>query len=333
MIRLLNRVTHAGMDAIMCAMMNRNQWRLRRQAVSRENLDAYLEQCEHENQSTFYATPDENSSLRAPEWRRDANLLSWNSPIQGPHEENNTARALLFETTKPSGAPTLILLHALMSANDFGYRRIARRFNARGWNVLFPHLPYHYSRRPKGYGNGELAITSDLIRNAETLRQAVIETRQLMGWARRGASRKIAILATSYGAWIASLCLSREMTDFTILLQPVADVRHITFESPASSMMSDLLFNNNVLPELIDRHAHLSSPVRVKPLNSPDRITIIGGKYDLLSPSEKLKSLCSSWGGARYREVHQGHFGYSAMRCALEETEYYMTHSATEEHG
>ena len=44
MISLLNRVTHAGMDAIMCAMMNRNQWRLRRQAVSRENLDAYLEQ-------------------------------------------------------------------------------------------------------------------------------------------------------------------------------------------------------------------------------------------------------------------------------------------------
>jgi pimeloyl-ACP methyl ester carboxylesterase len=211
-----------------------------------------------------------------------------------------------------------------MSANDFGYRRIAARFNQKGWNVLFPHLPHHYSRTPRDYANGALAISSDLIRNAETIRQAVIELRQLIGWARRRGSRRIALLGTSYGAWIAALTLSLEETDFTILLQPVADVGHATFGSPASRTMASLLRKNGIHREAIDRHAHLSSPDRLTPLTQPERIVVIGGKHDRLSPPDSLRALCSAWGGARYLEVDQGHFGYRAMNLALRETERFL---------
>jgi pimeloyl-ACP methyl ester carboxylesterase len=211
-----------------------------------------------------------------------------------------------------------------MSANDLGYRRIANRFNQRGWNVQFPHLPYHYSRRPKGYANGSLAITSDLVRNGETLRQSVIELRQLIGWARQRGSQKIALLATSYGAWVAALTLPLEMTDFTILLQPVVDITHAIFGSPASRMMAGLLKKNGIHGDLIARHAHLSSPLHLTPLTPTDRIAVIGGKYDRLSPVESMKSLCTAWGGARYLEVNQGHFGYHAMHCALAEADRYL---------
>ncbi len=67
----------------------------------------------------------------------------------------------------------MIFLHALMSASDIGYRRIAARLNRRGWNVVLMHLPYHYSRVPRGHFNGALALTANLPQNAETLRQAV----------------------------------------------------------------------------------------------------------------------------------------------------------------
>lgn len=312
------------MDAIMCAMMNTAQWRLRDHAVTRERLEVYLLENECQDHRSYFATPDENRTLQPPEWRRDGQRLAWSSPRRGIHPENNTACAHLFDSAKPLGSPTVILLHALMSANDLGYRRIAKKFNQKGWNVLFPHLPYHYSRTPRGYTNGMLTITSDLIRNAEALRQSVIELRQLIAWSRQRGSRNIALLATSYGAWVASLALSLEQTDFTILLQPVVDVKHATFGSPASRMMAGLLKNNKISPEMLDRHAHLISPCNLKPLTSPERITIIGGKYDRLSPSEHLKSLCHSWGGARYREVDQGHFGYRAMRSALEESDRYL---------
>lgn len=324
MIPLLNRTAHAGMDAIMCAMMNTAQWRLRHHAVTKERLEAYLAACEKLDHRAYYATPAEDPSIPQPEWRRDGHRLSWTSPLQGPHCENNTARARLFDakgTTKdPGESPTLILMHALMSANDLGYRRIASRFNARGWNVLFPHLPYHYSRRPKGYANGALAITSDLIRNAETLRQSVIELRQLIDWSRDRGSQRIALLATSYGAWVAALAISMEETDFSILLQPVADVRHATFGSPASRMMAGLLKGNGIYPETIDRHAHLSSPPRLVPRTHPERIAIVGGCYDRLSPSETLIDLSNRW-GARYLEVEQGHFGYGAMKLGLAEAD------------
>ena len=56
------------------------------------------------------------------------------------------------------------MLHAARAHvyESIGYRRCADRFNELGWNACFLQLPYHYSRVPRGYWNGELAITADL---------------------------------------------------------------------------------------------------------------------------------------------------------------------------
>ena len=80
-----------------------------------------------------------------------------------------------------------------------------------------------------------------------------------MNWARQRGSQRTALLGTSYGAWISALTLSVEMTDFTVLLQPVADIFHATVDSPASRMMAGLLKRNCVHSDAIARHAHLSS--------------------------------------------------------------------------
>jgi pimeloyl-ACP methyl ester carboxylesterase len=324
MIRTLDRALHGGMDAAMCALMNFSQWRLRSHAVTRVRLERYLEECERLDAASYYATPDENRSLPSPNWSFDGMFVSWNSPLGDEYPENHLARAHYFRSDILGECPTLILLHALMSASDLGYRRIAGRFTARGWNVLFPHLPYHYSRTPRGYANGSLTITSDLIRNAETLRKSVIELRQLLGWARSNGSPRTALMGTSYGGCVASLAMAFEPIDFAVLLQPVADVPHATFRSPASTTMSGLLKKNGIFPEDLSRHAHLSTPGARRPLTSPDRITVIGGTHDRLSTPESLRSICENWGGARYLEVAQGHFGYRAMKLALKESDHYL---------
>ncbi len=104
-----------------------------------------------------------------------------------------------------------------------------------GWNACFVHLPYHFSRVPAGYWNGELAITPDLIRNAEGLRQSVIELRQLIDALRANGCREFGVLATSYGGWIGSLLTLVESDfRFVALMSPIVNVEHAIWQSPAA---------------------------------------------------------------------------------------------------
>ncbi len=73
----------------------------------------------------------------------------WQSPYPSGFAANDRARVDFFPATRHwPAAPTVFILHALMSASDLGYRMWARAFGRRGWNACFVHLPYHYSRRP-----------------------------------------------------------------------------------------------------------------------------------------------------------------------------------------
>jgi pimeloyl-ACP methyl ester carboxylesterase len=143
----------------------------------------------------------------------------------------------------------VFFLHALMSASDIGYRRIAHRFNQNGWNAVLVYLPFHYARTPAGYVNGTLALTSELIRNAETIRQAVMETRQLLELFRSRGTDRFGLIATSYGGWAGSLLLSLEGDfEFAALLQPLADIEDAIWNSPAASAIRSRLRQHQIEP-------------------------------------------------------------------------------------
>ncbi|OHE77971.1 MAG: hypothetical protein A3F67_05660 [Verrucomicrobia bacterium RIFCSPHIGHO2_12_FULL_41_10] len=348
---------YQSMDAIMCVMMNFIQWKLRHQTTTKKCLEAYLEECSSLDRTTYFATPPMEEFVQQS--LSGHNVLSWKSPRQGPFSENNRARALFFPADQHnstsrdkflsdnksfnrqqrtpncklqlrpndqnSKVPTLIILHALMSASDRGYRRIAAQMNQRGWNVLFPHLPFHYSRRPNGYSNGALAVTADLVRNGETLRQAVKEIRQLMDWSRVQGSERIGILGTSYGGWIASLVLSLEKVDFSLLLQPITEIDYATFKSPLSRIMARLLTAQGITSKHLNRHAHLTSPTHGIPQCAPERLIVIGGSYDTIALPKHLQHCCHYWKSSLYDEVEQGHFGHRAMRRAMEHIDFLIS--------
>ena len=162
----------------MCALINGIQWQLRYLVCTPEELDVYLSACEPLARGLFYEV------IEKPDVLQIGNFLQWQSPVKTAFPENDTARARVFLSPLGLRSPTVIFLHALMSASDIGYRRIAARLNRRGWNAVLMHLPYHYSRVPRGHFNGSLALTANLPQNAETLRQAVVEVRQLMNFFR-----------------------------------------------------------------------------------------------------------------------------------------------------
>lgn len=309
---LPKRVLSAMADGIMCGMMNIIQHRTGRDTVTRQQLMDYLTTCKPIPREEFYAVNG------LPTVQETGASIVWQSPRLSGHPENDRVRVNLYPP--PSGATGrwVIILHALMSASDVGYRRVASWFQARGWGAAFPHLPFHYSRVPAGTFNGELAITSHLIRNAETLRQGVCECRQLIQWLRGRGAAEVGILGTSYGGWTGALAsfLEKDLR-FLALVQPIADVEAAIWTNPGAATMRRQLTAAGVLPDMIRDHLHLSSPLHGTPLCNPSGIILTTGRFDRVSPPSALRELAGRWNAAREIEVNQGHFGYAALPATL----------------
>ena len=303
-----------GIDALMCASFNLLQSRHHLHERSREEMEHYVTACEKLTVENFYAVPND-AEIAAPIDAKPGATITWPSPINTNFPANNTARADLFPCARGWRAPTVLMFHALMSASQIGYRRYAARFNELGWNACFVHLPYHYSRVPRGYWNGELAITADLIRNAEGLRQGVIEARQLMATLRERGCEEFGLLGTSYGGWIGALVAMVERDfRFVALMAPIVNVEHAIWGSPAARFMRRELRRANIDPFLVARHFHLSSPIHNQPLCDAGRVLFVSGEFDLIARPQDVEEVHGKWRGSELLRVPQGHFGYRMLR-------------------
>ena len=314
-----------SVDLLLCASIN---WLHRRHPLnghSRQEMERYLTACERLSPQEYYVPPQAISSNGAPDSKpvvngtRNARMttLSWRSPIETAFAANNTARVDFFRTNVRTWtvAPTVFLLHALMSSSPTGYYRWAEKFNQLGWNACFAHLPYHFSRVPTGYWNGELAITPDLIRNAEGLRQGVIELRQIMESLREHGCREFGVLATSYGGWVgALLTLVESDFRFVALMSPIVNVEQAIWRSPAARRIRRELVQANIERVLVARHFHLSSPLHGRPVCDPTRILFVAGEFDSIAPPAEIEAIHQTWRGSELLRVRQGHFGHRMMR-------------------
>lgn len=310
---MLARFRATALDSVMCASMNLLQARHPLPARSREEMERYIKRCERLTAQEFYAPPPAGEIADRIDHR--FGTISWRSPIETSFPANNIARVELFPSRNGWNAPTVLMLHALLSATRIGYRRRAAYFNALGWNACFVHLPYHYSRVPRGYWNGELAITANLIRNAEGLRQGVVELRQLMAALRRCGCPEFGILGTSYGGWIGALVAMVERDfRFVALMAPIVNVEHAIWENPATRLMRHHLRRARIERELVAQHFHLSSPAHNQPLCDPERILFVAGEYDSIARVSDIEAIREKWRGSELLRVSQGHFGYQMLR-------------------
>jgi len=311
-----HRLAASGIDGFLCASINFLHTRHRLNERSRHEMERYVQECERFTADQYYASAHDDNLAEA--LRNGNATITWRSPIVTEFPANNIARADVFRSEHGRSAPTLFILHALMSASRVGYRRCAQGFNRLGWNVCFIHLPYHYSRVPRGYWNGELAITCDLIRNAEALRQGVTELRQLMNALRERGSVEFGVLATSYGGWIGALLAMVEPDlRFVALMAPIVNIEHAIWESPAARSIRRELRSANIEPSLVARHFHLSSPIHNVPLSDPARILFVAGEFDAIAPLREIEAIQQKWRGSELLRVRQGHFGYRMLRDTI----------------
>lgn len=314
MISYFHRTLGLTVDQLLCAFLAVLHQRHGQRVSSRAAAEQYLAECEGQTRPQHFALPDTLEDFRelpgAISWRSRA--LS-NTTFPG----NERVQVNLFQAHPK--APTVIMLHALMSASDVGYRHWARTFNALGWNAAFIHLPFHYSRRPRGHLNGELCFTADLVLTGDTLRQAVVEIRQLLSWLRAQGSCEFGLLGTSYGAWVASLVASLESDlRFIVLLAPMVNYVHALYQGPTSWVIRGQLARAGLDPALVERHTHLSSPRTAPPAgNGAERSLIIGGSFDQIVRLSDLMALRDAWPGCDLITLPQAHFGYGMIPRAM----------------
>jgi hypothetical protein len=68
---------------------------------------------------------------------------------------------------------------------------------------------------------------------------------------------------------------------------------------------------------LVDRHAHVSSPLRASPAGDlANRTVIVGGTFDRIVPLSDLVALRAVWLGSELITARQGHFGYAMVPLA-----------------
>jgi len=313
--RAMHRFCAGMVDWATCELINRfhaRAWRETTTLVQIEELRAALMGVSADD---FYAA--ESAVVEYHPSQGKKRLVASTSRESGVRENDR----LVFDFFPACGSwkrPLMFLLHGLMSVSDAGYRLWARRMNRHGWHVVFVHLPYHYSRTPRGRWSGELALGPNGRRNIEALRQAVCDVRSLARWAETGGVPSWGVLGMSYGGWVGGLLATLEADAGPFLLiEPPVDFGHATWESPASRSLRQLLSEKGLHREMVMELDRLVSLVGMRPRCRPQSITLFSGEYDRICPPEAIEMLARKW-GCEHRRYPQGHVGYRLMREAFE---------------
>lgn len=236
------------------------------------------------------------------------------SPLPCPFPANNHATFDLFPCSGGWKAPTMFIGHGLLSVSDIGYRMWCRRLNACGWNAVFCHLPYHYSRRIPWHWTGEFTICPHLIYSAEGLRQSVMEIRMMIDLISRHGCTLFGGWGTSYGGWIMALlgCVDPRMQRL-ILVEPILNIESAIWRSPAAVTMRHMLWRHSITPDDTHPHLRLCCPSRLVPLTEKQHILLLAGAFDQIAVPEEIETLHKAWPGSHYYCFPQGHVGYRLM--------------------
>jgi dienelactone hydrolase len=311
--KFLGRLDHAralAFDLVSFAFVNLLQARHPLPGDFRERWDRFTAEWADRPVHDFYTVPPGFVPPGLPERGR----LLFPSPYPGDYPENNTAAFDFFPCDQGWSAPTMLLAHGLMSVSDIGYRLWARRLNARGWNAVFIHLPYHYSRRLRGHFHGEYSVGGELLRCAAGVRQSVVECRIVLQQLEKKGGRLFGAWGTSYGGWIMALLGCFEpLLQRLILVEPILDIDSAIWRSPSSISIRAALRRIGFRPEDTSNNMRLVCPALQKPLLEPKNVLMLAGEYDRIATPEEIEQLSRLWGGTHFACFPQGHVGYTLM--------------------
>ena len=148
--------------------------------------------------------PDQR--LEAKVRAQQADFLRFTSPVKTPYPENNLVNARWFPAT---GRRAVVLLPH-WNSDALHYNSLCRVLNLMGIAVLRLSMPYHDIRRPAEIKRADYAVSANVGRTIDAVRQGVVDVRCCFDWLDSQGYNRLGILGTSLGSCYAFITAAHD---------------------------------------------------------------------------------------------------------------------------
>jgi dienelactone hydrolase len=135
-----------------------------------------------------------------------AEFLRFTSPVRSPYPENNLVNARWF----PAQGRRAIVLLPHWNADAIAYNSLCRVFNLMGIAVLRLTMPYHDIRMPAETTRADYAVSANLGRTLDAVRQGVVDIRSCLDWLEAQGYSQLGIMGTSLGSCYAFIAAAHD---------------------------------------------------------------------------------------------------------------------------
>jgi pimeloyl-ACP methyl ester carboxylesterase len=207
--------------------------------------------------------------------------------------------------TSGRGRPAMVLLHGWAGGQHWlTERTFAVEYWLRhGYDVAAFVLPFHGERAPGGpLRSGALFPGSNPVRTNEGFGQAIFDLRALSRFLRGRGATAVGALGMSLGGYTTALWASvagpddAGGIDFAVAMIPAVSMARLMWRhgetSPERARAVKAGVTEDLLADAFAVHAPTTRPARLP----RERLFVIGGRGDRITPPEQAEALAVHWG-------------------------------------
>ena len=244
-----------------------------------EKVEFNLETRLYPSSASLNANPPKKKPVQ-----KEVQVLTWQSAVETPSEENNTAHATYFPHEEKRAA-VVVLPH--WNAKAGTYFDLGKFFNKVGLSALRLTLPYHEERMPPELERADHLVAPNVGRSLQSIRQAVLDTRAAVTWLKDQGYEKVGIVGTSIGSCVGFLSFVHDLRiDAAVFNHVSGYMADVVWEGLSTYHVRKSFGENITLDELREYWLPVSPMAYMEKLAAlpPRPQRYIYTKYDLSFP-------------------------------------------------
>ena len=135
-----------------------------------------------------------------------AEFLRFTSPVRTRHPENNLVNGRWF----PARGRRAVVLLPHWNSDAIAYVTLCRVLNMIGIAVLRLSLPYHDIRMPAEIRRADYAVSANIGRTLDAVRQGVVDIRCCLDWLAEQGYSNLGVVGTSLGSCLAFIAAAHD---------------------------------------------------------------------------------------------------------------------------